>query len=136
MALDHEDIDLVRARARMSADDAHERWRLSTGTLAERSEYKRIWDRQAKDSDVASLAVAGHMDEATMDLTARGFIDTLRGTVGVGPDDVVLEIGCGIGRVGKLLARECLQWFGADISGVILGHAAARLRGLPNARLV
>ena len=120
----------------MSAQDAHARWQGSAGTLGERSAYKRVWDRQAQDFDVASLAVAGHTDEATMDLTARGFIDTLRHTVGLDPNDVILEIGCGIGRVGKLLSRECLHWFGADISGGMLGHAAARLRGLPNATLV
>jgi SAM-dependent methyltransferase len=120
----------------MSAEDAHARWRRSAGTLGERSAYKKVWDRQAEDLDVASLAVSGHMDEATMDLTARGFIDTLRTTVGLYPNDVVLEIGCGIGRIGKPLSRECLNWFGADISGGMLGHAAARLRGLPNATLV
>jgi ubiquinone/menaquinone biosynthesis C-methylase UbiE len=54
----------------------------------------------------------------------------------VGPDDVVLEIGCGIGRVGKLLSGECLHWFGADISGGMLAHAEKRLRERPNVSLV
>ena len=76
------------------------------------------------------------MDEATLELTARGFIDTLRETAGLGPDDVVLEIGCGIARVGKPLSRECLHWFGADISGGMLAHAAARLGDCPNTTLV
>ena len=43
----------------MSAQDAHARWQGSAGTLGERSAYKRVWDRQAQDFDVASLAVAG-----------------------------------------------------------------------------
>jgi SAM-dependent methyltransferase len=103
---------------------------------ADRSQYKRVWDLQAQDPDLAALAVAGHTDEATLDLTARGFIDTLRSTTGLGPDDVVLEIGCGIARVGKPLSRECLHWFGADISGAMLAHAAARTRDLPNVTLV
>ncbi|HXQ82338.1 MAG TPA: class I SAM-dependent methyltransferase [Opitutaceae bacterium] len=120
----------------MSADDAHARVRRSTATFAERSAYKKVWGSLAEDSEMASLAVAGHTDEATMELTARGFIDMLRATVGLGPTDVVLEIGCGIGRVGRPLSRECLQWFGADISGAMLEHAAARLRGVPNVRLV
>ncbi len=120
----------------MSAGDAQARWQRSTSTLGERSAYKKVWDSQAEDFDVASLAVAGHTDEATMDLTARGFIDILRGAVGIDPNDVILEIGCGIGRVGKPLSRECLHWFGADISGGMLRHAAVRLRGLPNASLV
>jgi SAM-dependent methyltransferase len=38
--------------------------------------------------------------------------------------------------VGKPLSRECLHWFGADISGAMLGHAAARLKDRPNTTLV
>jgi ubiquinone/menaquinone biosynthesis C-methylase UbiE len=120
----------------MSEEEAHVRWRASVAEFGERSAYKRVWDRQAEDPALAALAVAGHMDESVMDLTARGFIDTLRATTGLDPADVILEIGCGIGRVGKLLSKECLHWFGADISAGMLGHAAARLRGLPNASLV
>lgn len=136
MALDHEDVDLVRAEEAMTPSDANARWSESTSTLGDRSAYKKVWDLQAQDPHVASLAVAGHMDEATLELTARGFIDTLRETVGLGPDDVVLEIGCGIARVGKPLSKECLHWFGADISGAMLAHAAARLGDRPNTTLV
>ena len=120
----------------MSTEDSHARWRDSTASLGERSAYKSVWDRQAQDPPVAWLAVAGHTDEATLDLTARGTIDVLRATVGLDPNDVILEIGCGIGRVGKPLSRECLHWFGADISGAMLGHAAARLKDSPNTTLV
>jgi len=120
----------------MSLENAHARWRESAANLGDRSEYKSVWDRQAQDADVAWLAVAGHTDEATLDLTARGTIDILRATVGLDPNDVILEIGCGIGRVGKPLSRECLHWFGADISGAMLGHAAARLKDRPNTTLV
>jgi SAM-dependent methyltransferase len=120
----------------MSEADANTRWQASTSTLGERSAYKKVWDLQARDSDVAALAVAGHTDEATLDLTARGFIDTLHSTVGLGPNDVVLEIGCGIARVGKVMSRECLHWFGADISGEMLRHASGRLMERPNTTLV
>jgi ubiquinone/menaquinone biosynthesis C-methylase UbiE len=95
-----------------------------------------VWERQAQDSDVAALAVAGHTDEATLDLSARAFIDTLKTTVGVSSHDVILEIGCGIARVGKALSPECLHWFGADISSGMLRHAAARLKDRPNTTLV
>jgi SAM-dependent methyltransferase len=102
----------------------------------DRSAYKRTWDLQAQEADLASIAVAGYTDEATLDLTARGFIDILRSTAGLEANDVVLEIGCGIARVGKPLSLECLHWFGADISGGMLGHAAARLKDRPNTTLV
>jgi SAM-dependent methyltransferase len=136
VALDHEDHDLVRAEGAVNPPDANSRWTDSASTLGDRSAYKKVWDRQAQDPEVASLAVAGHMDEAKLDLTARGFIDTLRATVGLAQDDVVLEIGCGIARVGKPLSLECLHWFGADISGGMLAHAAARLKERSNTSLV
>jgi SAM-dependent methyltransferase len=136
VALDHEDIRLVRTGFPVSPADANLRWQDSASSLGERSAYKKVWDRQAQDLDVASLAVAGHTDEATLDLSARAFIDQLRATAGIDPDDVVLEIGCGIGRVGKPLSQECLHWFGADISQGMLGHAADRLRQRPNTTLV
>jgi ubiquinone/menaquinone biosynthesis C-methylase UbiE len=120
----------------MSSADALARWEGSTSKLGERSEYKRIWNRQAQDYDTAALAVAGHTDEATLDLTARGTVDMLRATVGIEPTDLILEIGCGIGRVAGRLSQECLHWFGADISGAMLGHAAGRLRARPNVTLV
>jgi SAM-dependent methyltransferase len=136
MALGHADVRLVRGAEAMSLEEAHARWRESTPAHGDRSAYKDVWDRQARDSEVAWLAVAGHTDEATLDLTAVGTIDILRSTVGIRPDDVILEIGCGIGRVGKPLSAQCLHWFGADISGAMLGHARARLKARPNATLV
>ncbi|HZZ18404.1 MAG TPA: class I SAM-dependent methyltransferase [Opitutaceae bacterium] len=120
----------------MSAPDANTRWEESTSSLGDRSAYKKVWERQSRDPDVAALAVAGHTDEAKLDLTARGFIDIVNSTVGLGANDVVLEIGCGIARVGKVMSRECLHWFGADISSGMLGYAAERLKERPNTTLV
>jgi SAM-dependent methyltransferase len=104
--------------------------------MGKRSDYKDVWNRQTETLEVASLAVAGFTDEKDMDLTAGRFIDDLKHTVGLNSNDVILEIGCGIARVGKPLSKECLHWFGADISGNMLAHAAARLRGCPNTTLV
>jgi ubiquinone/menaquinone biosynthesis C-methylase UbiE len=135
MALDHEDVDLVRAGSAMSPDP-EARPQSGASSPDGRSAYKKVWDLQAQDPELASLSVAGYADEATLELTARGFIDILRSTVGVEPNDVILEIGCGIARVGRPLSKECLHWFGADISGKMLGHAADRLRDRPNTTLV
>ncbi len=105
-------------------------------SLGQRSSYKQVWNLQAQDLDTAKLAVAGHTDEATFDETARDTIISLRQTIGLSPYDVILEIGCGVGRVGKLLAPQCIHWIGTDISGVMLGHARERLRDLPNVTLI
>ena len=53
MALDHEDVDLVRAEEAMNPSDANARWSESTSTLGDRSAYKKVWDLQAQDPDVA-----------------------------------------------------------------------------------
>jgi ubiquinone/menaquinone biosynthesis C-methylase UbiE len=120
----------------MSLEEAHGRWRESTSALGERSAYKKVWDRQAREFEVAALAVGGFIDEETFDQRAQGTIDTFRQTVGITPEDVILEIGCGIARVGKPLSKLCLHWFGSDISGGMLGHAARRLKECPNTTLV
>ena len=44
----------------------------------------------------------------------------------------VLELGCGIGRIGRELAPLCGQWTGVDISANMLKHAAERLSHLDN----
>jgi ubiquinone/menaquinone biosynthesis C-methylase UbiE len=48
---------------------------------------------------------------------------------------VVLEIGCGIGRVGKLVAPLCQKWIGCDVASNMLLLAAERLRDLPSVEL-
>jgi SAM-dependent methyltransferase len=120
----------------MKGADTVLRWQDTMSPLGDRSDYKKVWNQQTSNLDVASLAVGGFVDEASMDLTARYSVDVLRFTTGLNANDVILEIGCGIGRVGKLLSLKCLHWFGADISGGMLKHAASRLRERPNTTLV
>ena len=112
------------------------RWQESVHALGERSHYKKVWNRQAQDVEVAKLAVGGFTSEETLDVTARETISFLETTVGIQPMDIILEIGCGVGRVGKVLSQQCYHWFGCDISGEMLKHAARRLNGISNVSLV
>ncbi len=116
--------------------DANRRWEESVHTLGERSHYKKVWDRQAEHPEVAKLAVGGFTDEVTLDATARETIGFLENTAGIKPHDIVLEIGCGVGRVGKVLSERCYHWIGADISGEMLKHAAHRLAQRSNVTLI
>lgn len=113
-----------------------ERWQGTTVPLASRSAYKDVWNRQAQDADIATLAVAGYLDEPSLDASARDTLRILSDTVGYGLNDIVLEIGCGIGRVGKALSPHCLHWIGTDISGHMLEHARRRLVACPNVSLI
>jgi ubiquinone/menaquinone biosynthesis C-methylase UbiE len=49
--------------------------------------------------------------------------------------DVVLNIGCGVGRVEKYLAPRVRELHGIDISGEMIRRAGERLAGLANVRL-
>jgi ubiquinone/menaquinone biosynthesis C-methylase UbiE len=120
----------------MERSDIEKRWDATAREFKQRSNYKDVWNSQAQDHGIAKLAVAGHLDEAGLAHTAEESIAHLRDTIGVHPLDLILEIGCGIGRVGKPLSRECLHWFGTDISGEMLKHAARRLRDCPNVTFV
>jgi ubiquinone/menaquinone biosynthesis C-methylase UbiE len=50
-------------------------------------------------------------------------------------DDVVLDLGCGIGRVARYVAPMCRRLWAVDASDEMLAHAGRRLSGLGNVRL-
>jgi hypothetical protein len=45
--------------------------------------------------------MSGPSDEADLAVLADGTLQTLEQTVGIRGSDVILEIGCGVGRVGR-----------------------------------
>lgn len=45
----------------------------------------------------------------------------------IGNDRIVLDVGCGIGRIDKFLAEHCKELHAVDISRVMLGKAFERL---------
>ena len=104
--------------------------------LRSRGDYKTTWDEVAVDVDSAKLAVSGYTDEDEYARTAQQNVEILEETVGVKPEDEILEIGCGVGRVGTALAPLCKRWVGADVSSNMLGHARDRLSAFDNVELV
>jgi ubiquinone/menaquinone biosynthesis C-methylase UbiE len=76
------------------------------------------------------------VDETYLLETAQETRRWLEESVGIGPDDVILEIGCGIGRVGQALAPRCKEWIGCDVSPNMLAFAQQRLAGCDNVRFV
>ena len=82
------------------------------------------------------MHVIGVTEEAALQSTGEETLRFLQDTVGIGKDDVVLEIGCGIGRVGKVVAPLCRKWIGCDVASNMLSLAAERLRDLSNVELV
>jgi SAM-dependent methyltransferase len=100
-----------------------------------RSEYKKVWSALSTTNDQAKLHVIGVTEEAALRATGEQTLGFLQQSVGIRKDDVVLEIGCGIGRVGRLVAPLCRKWIGCDVASNMLSLAAERLSDLPGVEL-
>jgi ubiquinone/menaquinone biosynthesis C-methylase UbiE len=102
-----------------------------------RRQYAAAWDSLTCSREEAYSAAAGHhKNEAEFRQSAAKTVQNLLELASVRPHDQVLEVGCGVARIGRELAPCCATWTGADISVNMLTHAACRLEGLPNVRLV
>jgi len=101
-----------------------------------RSEYKKVWSALSTTLDQAKLHVIGVTEEAALEATGQETLKFLQESVGIGKEDVVLEIGCGIGRVGKLVAPLCRKWSGCGAAANMPSLTAQRLKDLPNVELV
>jgi len=100
-----------------------------------RSEYKKVWSALSTTLDQAKLHVIGVTEEAALQSTGEETLRFLQDSVGIRPDDVILEIGCGIGRVGRVVAPLCRKWIGCDVAPNMLSLAAKRLLDLPGVEL-
>jgi SAM-dependent methyltransferase len=101
-----------------------------------RSEYKKVWSALSTTEDQAKLHVIGVTEEAALQVTGEQTLGFLQDSVGIRKEDVVLEIGCGIGRVGKVVAPRCRKWIGCDVASNMLSLAAGRLKDLSNVELL
>ena len=101
-----------------------------------RSDYKGVWTALSDSLARAKMHVSGTEDETVFEASGAGTVEFLVKNVGIEPDDVVLEIGCGVGRVGKHLAPRCRRWIGCDVSPNMLKFAAERLRDFSNVEFI
>jgi ubiquinone/menaquinone biosynthesis C-methylase UbiE len=100
------------------------------------SNYKETWNALAATEESAFAHVAGYSDEPRLKESTVITLAWLRQTVGIQPTDTFLEIGCGVGRVGRELAPLVARWIGCDVSENMLHHAERRLAGLTNVALI
>lgn len=91
-----------------------------------------VWDHAAGDAEYAAHMVNGSPDEATLRRTGAIMARRLVTALDVRPTHTLLEVGPGIGRVGRELAPHVRRWYGADVSRGMLDRAAARMRGQNN----
>ncbi len=109
---------------------------LTKPTRYPRSAYKEVWNNLATDFSGAMLSVMGAADEEKFRISGRSSALLLSQLLAIKPTDTVLEIGCGVGRIGRELAPQCLHWIGCDISSQMLHHAKHFLKEYKNIDLV
>lgn len=99
------------------------------------STYRQKWDRCAGTDKAALEAVDNSSSEQVARATGEWTAGQLIAALEIGTEDVVLELGCGAGRIGREIAPHCRQWIGTDISPNMIQVAKQRLDGHANVRL-
>src|SRR5437762_1609825 len=96
-------------------------------------DYKTIWNNLSTTrADAAFHVFCG--DGAEDQIRSNGAYTAafLREVLRIDNSHKVLEIGCGVARIGREVAPFCGEWHGTDISGNMIAHAAERTADIPN----
>ncbi len=101
----------------------------------ELNNYKDTWNNRVNSLKSGAIAVDGSTDEETLISNGKWTADQMLAVLKIDKDDVVLELGCGVARIGKLLAPHCKKWIGTDISENMLKVAKDRLTEFDNIEL-
>jgi SAM-dependent methyltransferase len=114
--------------------------RLRFATMAA-EDIERFWDARAREN--AAYYVDNELDYTAVDMDrfwerGRTMVDTTRRRLGVDldPSDEVVEIGCGMGRVTRVLAERSARVWAFDVSAEMLRRAREALADVPNVEWV
>ena len=90
--------------------------------------YKDTWNNRVTDLKSGAIAVDGSTDEETLLSNGLWTANQMKSALNINSEDVVLELGCGVGRIGKQLTPHCKKWIGVDISENMINVAKERLK--------
>jgi ubiquinone/menaquinone biosynthesis C-methylase UbiE len=93
-------------------------------------EYGGLWS--PKDESDARQLILNDADAEAFERSGR--VDAERLAPLIRPKNVVLDLGCGIGRVARYVSPLCTTLWAVDASESMLGFARERLADLPNVR--
>ena len=111
-------------------------WVSTVATSRTRGDYRQVWDGVARNMNEARVSVAGYSDDAEWTRTGIESAELLTKECAITLDDVVMEIGCGAGRIAHFLAPKCKRWIGGDVSVNMIAHAKEALADVPNVEFV
>ncbi len=101
----------------------------------ELNNYKDTWNNRVNSLKSGAIAVDGSTDEATLMSNGKWTANQMLAALNINKNDTVLEMGCGVARIGKLLAPHCEKWIGTDISENMLSVAKDRMQEFDNIEL-
>ena len=88
--------------------------------------YKDVWNQRVSSLKTGAIAVDGSTDEETLLSNGKWTADQMLAALDIKESDTVLELGCGVARIGKILAPHCKKWVGVDISDNMINVAKER----------
>jgi SAM-dependent methyltransferase len=105
------------------------------------SSMREFWDKRANEDPfhfVDQREPYRHADEERFWRAGERDLDALLGELGleVGPGDRVMDVGCGIGRLTRVLARRAAHVTAVDVSPEMLARAQELNPGLDNVEWV
>src|SRR4051794_35004373 len=98
---------------------------------------RRFWDERAREDPwyfVDSRLDYRRPDTERFWRGGEEVVDVILGTVGVSirPTDVVLDLGCGLGRLTRAVAARAARAIGIDVSAEMVERARKLNSGLSN----
>jgi SAM-dependent methyltransferase len=101
----------------------------------------KFWDERAREEPyffVDNRRAYGDSDLARFWSEGESDLDRILGLLGVSvaATDVALDIGCGVGRLTRVLAQRASEVVGIDVSGVMLERARIHHAELSNMRWI
>ncbi|HEX2134595.1 MAG TPA: methyltransferase domain-containing protein [Microvirga sp.] len=97
--------------------------------------WAAAFDRMAESSPEGSVALYALGNPDLLRAVTAEIVDRLASWGLLGPERLVLDLGCGIGRLTQALSPLVGRVTGIDISPVMIDRARERCRGLPNVAL-
>jgi ubiquinone/menaquinone biosynthesis C-methylase UbiE len=98
--------------------------------------WASLFDALVQKSEEASIALYSLGDVSLLQAATEEVVKLLDEWNFLGPDRVILQIGCGIGRFEAALAGRVNAAYGIDISSEMIAVAQRRCAAFPNVRLI
>lgn len=125
---------LDRARARLEAPSAGAPAPVPAAAAppAPATGYGDLWS--PTDETQARALILNETDPEVFEASGRRQAEDVIAPLLGSPSDVVLDLGCGIGRVARYVAPRCATLWAVDASAEMLAHARRRLAGAGDVR--